>query len=247
MAPPPVPPELAAKMEALQRIANSIRLLRDERLRGFRVDIEVDTTIFGDATQEKADRIEFIGATTKYLQVAQQLAAQEPDIVPLLGKILQFGTRGFRVGRDLESAIDDFVDMAEQAAKKRKDMPPPPNPAADKEKALAAKAQAEAQGIQQRNQVDSQKAQIGLQTAQISASADQARAGAEVERQRVEAQSEAANSAADLQQAQADVEMRKMEMQIELIRLQIEHAKLTGQAQQQAHERAMPQTGAGGL
>jgi hypothetical protein len=212
------------------------------------VDIEVDTTIFGDATQEKADRIEFIGATTKYLQVAQQLGAQEPDIVPLLGKILQFGTRGFRVGRDLESAIDDFVDMAEQAAKKRKDMPPPPNPVADKERALADKAKAEAQSVQQRNQVEGQKSQMGLQTAQVNAQADQARAGAEVERQRVEAQSEAANSAADLQQAQADVEMRKMEMQIELIRLQIEHAKLTGAAQQQAHERAMPQqTGAGGL
>jgi hypothetical protein len=231
----------------LQRIAAAIRLLRDERLRGFRVDIEVDTTIFGDAVQEKADRVEFLTATTKFLQVAQQLAMQDPKMVPLLGKFLQFGTRGFRVGRDLESAIEDFMDEAERAAKAREGQPPPPNPAADKEKALAAKAMADAQGVQQRNAIDAQKGQIDLQVAGINAQSDRAKAQAEVQRQQVEAQSEAVNSQADLQQAAADLEMRKLEMQIEHMRLQIELAKLHGQAQQQAHERAMPQQGAGGL
>jgi hypothetical protein len=244
---PSPPPEFQSKLEALQRIAAAIRLLRDERLRGFRVDIEVDTTIFGDAVQEKADRVEFLTATTKFLQVAQQLAMQDPKMVPLLGKFLQFGTRGFRVGRDLESAIEDFVDEAERAAKAREGQPPPPNPAADKEKALAAKAMADAQGVQQRNAIDAQKGQIDLQVAGINAQSDRAKAQAEVQRQQVEAQSEAVNSQADLQQAAADLEMRKLEMQIEHMRLQIELAKLHGQAQQQAHERAMPQQGAGGL
>lgn len=247
-----IPPEVQAKFEALQRIANAIRLLRDERLRGFRVDIEVDTTIYGDAAQEKADRVEFITATTKFLQMAMPMGAQAPEMVPLLGKLLQFGTRGFKVGRDLESAIEDFVDQAEQAVKKKQGMPPPPNPLLLKQQADAKKAETDAQTAQMRAQVDGQKSQMGLQVAQVNAQADQARAAAEVQRQQVEAASEQANTQGDLQQAQADLEMRKMEMQIEHTRLQIELAKLQGQAAQQAHERAMPppnppQQGAGGL
>lgn len=245
------PPEVLEKLQALKKISDSIRLLRDQRLRGFRVDVEVDSTIYGDAAQEKADRVEFITATTKFLQVGQQLAMATPEIVPLLGKMLQFGTRGFRVGRDLETAIEDFVDLADQAAKKKANAPPQPNPEQLKLQADADKARADAQNAQQRNAVDAKKADIDLQTTQIGAQADQAKAAAEVERQKVEAQSEAANSQADLQQAAADVEMRKMEIQIQLVKLQIEHAKVMGQAQQQAHERAMPpnppQVGAGGL
>ena len=33
---PPIPPEIQAKMVAMQRIQKAIGLLRDERLRGFR-------------------------------------------------------------------------------------------------------------------------------------------------------------------------------------------------------------------
>lgn len=248
--PPAMPPEMLAKFQALQRIADAIKLLRDERLRGFRVDIEVDTTIFGDAAQEKADRIEFLGAVTKFLEAMAPLGAQVPELIPLMGKMLQFGTRGFRVGRDLESAISDTMDELVEASNKRKAMPPQPNPAAEKDKALAAKAMADAQGVQQRNAIDAQKGQIDLKVAGINAQSDQAKAAAEVRRQEVEAQSEAANSQADLQQAGVDLEMRKLEMQIEHMRLQIEFAKLQGQAAQQAHERAMPapqQQGAGGL
>jgi multidrug efflux pump subunit AcrA (membrane-fusion protein) len=45
--PPPIPPEVLAKIEAVKRIGAAIQLLRDEKLRGFRVDIEVDSTIYG--------------------------------------------------------------------------------------------------------------------------------------------------------------------------------------------------------
>src|SRR5437764_6747301 len=49
----------------------------------------------------------FRSEVTKYLQTSLAMSAQVPEITPLLGKLLQFGVRGFRVGRDLEATIEE--------------------------------------------------------------------------------------------------------------------------------------------
>jgi hypothetical protein len=218
-APPPLPPEMMAKIEGLKRIAAAIQLLRDEKLRGFRVDIEVDSTVFADAAQEKQDRIEFIESTTKYLQTAMALSAQMPEITPLLGKLLQFGVRGFRVGRDLESAIEDFCDEAEEMAKKKAAAPPPPNPEQVKAQAAMATAQSDLQQAQIKSKGD-------LQQTQMKAQADAQQGQAEVQRQQVEAQAEAANSQAEMQRTMMDMKMQVMEQQLEKQKLQLEVAKM---------------------
>jgi hypothetical protein len=210
---------MMAKIEGLKRIAAAIQLLRDEKLRGFRVDIEVDSTVFADAAQEKQDRIEFIESTTKYLQTAMALSAQMPEITPLLGKLLQFGVRGFRVGRDLESAIEDFCDEAEEMAKKKAAAPPPPNPEQVKAQAAMATAQSDLQQAQIKSKGD-------LQQTQMKAQADAQQGQAEVQRQQVEAQAEAANSQAEMQRTMMDMKMQVMEQQLEKQKLQLEVAKM---------------------
>jgi hypothetical protein len=221
--PPPLPPEAMAKMEGLKRIAAAIGLLRDEKLRGFRVDIEVDSTVFADAAQEKQDRIEFIESTTKYLQTALAMSAQVPEITPLLGKLLQFGVRGFRVGRDLESAIEDFCDEAEQMAKKRaaqmQQQQGQPNPEQVKAQAAMATAQSDLQQAKIKSQSD-------LQQTQVKSQADSQQAQAEVQRQQVEAQAEAANSQAEMQRTMMDMKMRAMEQEIEKYKLQVQVMQL---------------------
>src|SRR5262249_43822798 len=89
-------------------ILKAISLLRNDKLRGLRIEVETDSTIQPNADQEKQDRIAFVEGVTKYLQVAGQLAMEMPDATPMLGKILQFAVRGFRVGRDPETTIDEF-------------------------------------------------------------------------------------------------------------------------------------------
>jgi hypothetical protein len=108
-------------------LAEAIVLLKNNKLRGFRIDIETDSTISGDAQEEKAARIEFIEGVTKFIETAAQVSAQLPAFAPLAGKMMQFAVRGFRVGRDLESAIEEFCDKAEQAAKDAQ-ANPKPNP-----------------------------------------------------------------------------------------------------------------------
>jgi len=206
--PPPIPPEMKDKMEGLQRIFKAIQLIRDERLLGFRVDIEVESTIYADQAKEGQDRTAFIMAVTKYLEQSVQISMAMPEAVPLLGKFLRFGVRGQKVGRELEQAIEDFTDEAVVLAKQRQQhASQQPNPEQIKAQAMMEKAKADIQQSQMKMQTDQQSAQ------------------AEVQRQAIENQGEAQNAAADTEQKQIDMEMRKLELQIELIRLQMEQTK----------------------
>ena len=235
--PPPMPPELMAKMEGLKRIAAAISLLRDEKLRGFRVDIEVDSTVYGDAAQEKQDRIEFVEAVTKYIETAAQIGATVPQASPLLGKMLQFAVRGFRVGRDLEAAIDDFTDemekLGEQRAAQMAQQQNQPNPEQVKAQAAMATAQSDLQQAKIKSQSD-------LQQTQLKSQADAAQGQAEVQRQQVENAGEQANAQADAQRAQDDVKMRMMEMQIEHAKLVFEAEKLRAQERMAVHNSMNP-------
>lgn len=172
----PFTPDDIAKIPAMvpdmDLIRSALKLLRDEKLRGFRIDIETDSTIEPDAQEERANRSQFIEAITKYLQAAMAMGAQMPDAIPLLGKMLEFGVRGYRVGRDLEQTISEFVDNAERQAKARAENPGagPPNIEqikAQREQAAAQaeidKAKLDAQAQQANDQRDAQIKQLELQ------------------------------------------------------------------------------------
>src|SRR5215475_3819106 len=176
-----IPPQIYDKILGMERIARSIKLLRNEKLLGFRVSIEVESNIYADKNQDRQDRTAFIGAVTQYLQQAAMITMQMPQAAPFLGKLLQFAVRSFPVGRELEQAIEDFVDEAEIAAKQHA-ANPQPNPQMLKAQADMLKAQATSQGQQLKMQTDQQKAQ------------------AEVERQAIENQGELQNAQQDTQQ-----------------------------------------------
>jgi len=227
--PMPLPPDpmQIALGEAVKRIDAAIGLLRNERLRGFRVDIEVDSTIFSDAAQEKGDRTEFISEVTKYLQTSMAMSAQVPEITPLLGKLLQFGVRGFRVGRDLESTIEEFCDQAVKIAKqKQAAAAAQPNPEQIKAQAQAVQAQATSQAATVRAQADIQKSNNDIQTSQQDAASQQQQAQAEVARQALEMQGEQQNSQADMMMKQMEVRMRQMELELEKMRLESENKQM---------------------
>jgi hypothetical protein len=137
--PPPIPPELMDKIKGLEKIIKSIKLIRDEKLLGFRVDIEVESTVYADQQQEGQERTAFIASVTKFMQESMQIGAAAPFAVPLLGKFLQFGVRGMKVGREMEQAIEDFCDEAVIESKKHA-ANPPPNPEMIKAQSLQMKA-----------------------------------------------------------------------------------------------------------
>ena len=130
-------------MKSIARIKKAIDLLRNDISRGYRIDIEIDTMISGDVQQERQDATEFIGAVTKFMESAQEIGAQNPAAIPLLAKMLQWGVRKFRTGRDLESAIDEFADKMEKMAQQQMGGQHQPSPQAIQAQADAVKAKAE--------------------------------------------------------------------------------------------------------
>lgn len=166
---PETPEQKQARKDKM--IADAIMLLRNEKLRGFRIDIETDSTVNPDAEQEKEQRIAFVEGVTKFIETAGQVTATVPEFAPLAAKMLQFAVRGFRVGRDLESSIEDFCEKAEKKSKEAA-ANPKPDPEMMKAQAEIDRQRIENEGEQANNAANMQMKQLDVQIAQIKAQAD---------------------------------------------------------------------------
>lgn len=154
-----------------------VEFLRDQKLRPFVLDIETDSTIYPDEMAEKANRAEFLGVFMQALGGVSQLASLGPQALALAGGFLKFTLAPYRVGRELDSLIDDFVDSAPQIAEQQQaaqgegeDMAALAEAEMEKAKAQMAKVQADSQlkqaELQQRMtqmQIDTQEKQAKMQ------------------------------------------------------------------------------------
>ncbi len=113
-----------------------LKLLKDEKLRCYRIDIETDSTIQADEAAEKQARTEFVAQFTQALVALGPMAMQAPKFGPLIGEILLFGARGFKTADTLESAIEEAVDaLSQQAmAPPAQQAAPPPDPKLEMDK-----------------------------------------------------------------------------------------------------------------
>lgn len=205
---PPIQPEeppeqkLQRKMEM---IARAIELLRQDKLRGFRIDIETDSTIQGDAEQEKAQRVEFLTATTKFIETAAQVTQMVPAFAPLAAKMLGFAVRGFRVGRDLESAIEEFSKKAEKEAKEKAD-----NPQAKSDPEVE-RQKIENEGEQANNQANLQIKQMDIRLKEMDVQIAEIRARAEIQANELEAQKAAREDHLNAQKHSREMERGDVE------------------------------------
>ncbi|TXH58973.1 MAG: molecular chaperone [Desulfurellales bacterium] len=180
----------------------AVTLMKDSFAREFRIDVETDSTIAIDESLDKQSRTEFMAAVGPFLEKAFAVTQQSPFMGPLITDMLMFVVRGHKVGRGLETRIEETMQKASAAAQEAKDQgPQDPNAAQD-----AAKAQAE----QQKVDIARMKAESEAQIAQVKA-----------ENERVAAE---AKQALDAMKAQADIELQKEKLrgQNELQALKVE-------------------------
>lgn len=233
---PPVPPPSI--------FDQAVALLKNDKLRGFRIDIEDQSTIAMDDEAEKAARVQFLKSVGDYIQSAAQIPPQmAPAMLPLLGKLLLFGARAFRAGLEMETAIEDAITkLSEQAAQQAAN--PPPNPEMIKAQTEQQKTQAEMQMRQQEMQATMQQAQAEAQfkMQQAQAAAQDAEANRQMAAQKMQhdaAQAQAQN-AQDATEHQIAIDKAMLERerfqqeqlqaerdhQIEVARLAIEQQRL---------------------
>ncbi len=114
--------ETLETMTGLKATEEVMELLRNDLLRGFRIDIETDSTVQADEQADKEARIEFLRASSEFMATMQPIVAEAPNMAELAGKMLLFGVRGFKVGRELEDAFESAIEQTEQ------DLAQPPQP-----------------------------------------------------------------------------------------------------------------------
>ena len=163
----PAPPDPEMAIEDIFRRA--VELLRDDKLRGFRVEIETNSTVAPDMAEEQEQRTVFLGVVGEFLEKALGIAQAVPAMAPLMGDLLLFVVRGFNAGRGLESSFEEALQQLRDSVGEQQEQQqqpaaePAPDPAAQ---VAQQKLQMDGQAAQQKLQIAGQAAQQKMQQSQ---------------------------------------------------------------------------------
>lgn len=249
MEQPPNPQaQMLAQQQRIEQLAQQIfqqavDLLKNDKMRTFRIDIETDSTVEIDKQAEKEAVVEMLTAMGGFLEKAMMIGQQMPEMAPALGQSLLFAFRRFGVGRDVEGAWEQAIDKITQKAKN----PPPPQPSPEQ-----IKAQAEMQKQQMENQRAQQDAQVAAQQSQMEMDMAQQKHGMELEKMQAELQikreelnlkrEELAMKERELQMtAQANQQKAQIDMATTVAKAQVQSDAVQQQAElnESEHERAL--------
>jgi hypothetical protein len=140
-----------------------VALLRDDRMRGFRIEVETDSLVEADQAQERADVTAFVQAIGGFFKEFGPIVAQMPPLAPMASQLLQFSVRRFKVGAQLEEIIEKSMEQVEE----RLNNPAPPQPSPDeleKTKQAQIKTGAETQKASLEGQISQLEAQCQTAT-----------------------------------------------------------------------------------
>jgi hypothetical protein len=151
--------EAINKIMAKPTLDQVVGVLKDSRTRNFVLDIETDSTIIPNETQEKQARTEFIGVLSQLLPQLTQMIMADAQTAPFCGEVLKFATAPFRAGRSLDGAIDELVEQMKAKA----DQPRPDDPTTAQNKTALQieqmKDQTNKQKIKAESDLEAQKLQ----------------------------------------------------------------------------------------
>lgn len=128
-----------------------MQVLRSDKLRGYRIDIETDSTVFEDEAVVKEETVEVMTAVGTFMREALPVVQAVPELSPLAFEMLEMGVRQLKRGRTLEDVIEQTKQTVLQKvaqAQQRQQQPqqaPPPDPRLQAEQARAAAVHAKAQ------------------------------------------------------------------------------------------------------
>lgn len=191
----------------------ALALLRSDRLRTFRVDIETDSTIALDEDQDKAARMEYINAVNQLFSSVQQVSQFRPELMQPMIESALFAVRGFRAGRPVEAAWERAIQIMEDNDKAAAENPQPPPPDYEMQK-----LQIESQRVQieqQKAQVDAQaKAQeLQIKSEQLQLDGQKMQGDFAIKSQQIQLESQKLMNEAQI--AQTEAELKQFQAQFE--------------------------------
>jgi len=205
-----------AQQKAIGEFEAALEILRSDKLRGFRIDIETDSTIQADAQADKESAIELFSSTLQGLEAAGAVVMQAPELLEPLGDMLMNAYRKFRVGRTMEASLEEALTKMAERMEEQAGQPKPPTPE-------EIKAQAEQQNMQMQMQMEQAKQQAESQRAAETHQFDMQKMQAEMQ---VEQQKAAMQLQMQQQENAMKLDMMKSEILIEREKLELEKEKL---------------------
>jgi hypothetical protein len=208
-------------------IEQVLKLLKDSRVKSFVLDIETDSTIMADEQAEKSARAEFGTMMSNLLPQLGALIQSDPAYTEFCGKFLKFMTAPYRAGRELDSAIDNLVELVEQKGQQA----PPDDPQTAQGKIALQIEQMKLTYAKQKDDADRQ-----IKQAQIQLDAQ-----TKVQDNQIDAQAKGM----EVQGRQQENQARLAQLQMDAMNKQREHefklreAAIKAQADQQKHAMGM--------
>ena len=136
-----------------QNLGPALQLLRDDKLRCYRLSIQTDSTYEMDRDKERQERMQAFETFGQTISNTYEAMKEAPSLAPAMGEMAMFAVRSFRAGRELEHSIEESLKQtAQQLAQAKQEE--------------SQKGDPEAQAAQQKAQMDQQKAQMDMQLKQ---------------------------------------------------------------------------------
>jgi hypothetical protein len=109
----------------------ALQLLRDDRLRTFRIGIATDSTIAIDQGEQMARWTEYLGAVQSIIGEVEQISQYRPELMLPMVESAKGAVRVLRAGKAIQGAwdkaFDDIMAHDQQAAEQAAQTPPPPD------------------------------------------------------------------------------------------------------------------------
>lgn len=107
------------------RFLPALKMLKNDKQRNIRVDIETDSTILLNEDEDKANRLELLEKVGGYISQTARAIKEEPAVAPAMMSILMHTVRGYRQGKQAEDEIQQsFQKLLDQLSQPQD---PPPN------------------------------------------------------------------------------------------------------------------------
>lgn len=154
-------------MQADEQAKRAVSLIKGGDLqREFAIEIETDSTIRADLSRAQENVAGFVQGFGTFIQSVGPAVQAGMMPGPIAVKLLTSFARNFKLGREAETALDEWTKYLEQQAQQ----PPKPDPKAEAE---AQKVEREDQRDQRKHEREVQKMDREDQQAQVQASLDE--------------------------------------------------------------------------
>lgn len=187
-------PFMLSMMTGKQVTPEIMQVFKSDLTRSYRIDIETDSTIAEDEQQDQESISKLLDGITRYVAAVGPVVQTGYMPATAAVSLLKSIVRRFRLGREVEDALDDAQGKVEQSGGQ---MPPSPE-----EKAAQAEQQAKQQELQMKQQASQQDAQLKMQMAEADLQIKQQEA--EMKLQMMQAEMAMKQQAFEREQARLD-------------------------------------------